>query len=79
MAHGLVLGGIGLDLGAILIHVAQTHPSRLLAQPQHLHEQTRQRIEVHAAEIIDPALVRLLVAGEHTECRILTAGPLDPP
>jgi len=41
MAHGLVFGSIGLDLGAIQCHVAQAHQARLLAQPQHLHKQAR--------------------------------------
>ena len=52
-----MFGGIGLDLGAIESHVAQTHQARLLAQPQHLHKQARQRIEMNKAEIIDPAVV----------------------
>ena len=41
MAHGLVLGSMGLDLGAIQGHVAQAHQARLLAEPQHLHKQPR--------------------------------------
>jgi hypothetical protein len=79
MAHGLVFGSIGLDLGAVEGHVAQAHQARLLAQPQHLHKQARQCIEMNEAEITDPAVIRLLVAGEHPEGGILPAGPLDPP
>lgn len=79
MAHGLVFGGIGLDFGAIQSHVAQAHQARLLTQPQHLHKQVCQRIEMNEAEITDPSVVGLLVAGEHPEGRILPAGPLDPP
>ena len=47
VAHGLVFGGIGLDLGAIEGDVAQAHQTRLLTQPQHLHKQSRQCIEMH--------------------------------
>ena len=79
MTHGLVFGGIGLDLGAIQGHVAQAHQACLLAQPQHLHKQARQCIEMNEAEITDPAVVGLLVAGEHPERGIFPAGPLDPP
>ncbi len=78
MAHRLVFGGIGLDLGAIQSHVAQAHQARLLAQPQHLHKQALEGIEVAAAELADPAVVGLPVAGEHPEGGILPAGPLDP-
>jgi len=78
VAHGLVFGGIGFDLGAVEGHVAQAQQARLLAQPQHLHKQARQCIEMNEAEITDPAVVRLLVAGEHAEGGILPAGPLDP-
>jgi len=77
MAHGLVFGGIGFDLGAVKGNVAQAHQTSLLAQPQNLHKQSRQRIEMNEAEIAEPAVVRLLVAGEHPEGGILPAGPLD--
>ena len=34
---------------------------------------------MNEAEITDPAVVGLLVAGEHPERGIVPAGPLDPP
>jgi hypothetical protein len=57
----------------------QAQQARLLAQPQHLHKQARQCIEMHEGKITDPAVIRLLVAGEHPKSRILPAGPLDLP
>ncbi len=86
MAHGLVFGSIDLlllrslrlALDAIESHVAQAHQPRLLIEPQHLHKQARQGIEMNESEITDPAVVKLLVAGEHSESQILVAGPLDP-
>jgi hypothetical protein len=39
VAHGLVLGGIGLHLGAIQRHMAQAHYPGLLAEAQDLNEQ----------------------------------------
>jgi hypothetical protein len=76
-AQCLMFGGIGLDLGAIEGHVAQAHQARLLTQPQHLHKLARQCIEMNEAEITDPAVVRLLIAGEHAEGQILVARSLN--
>jgi hypothetical protein len=78
MTHRFVLAGIALHLGTIQGHMAQAHHPSLLAQPQDLHEQIAQRIEVAAPEFTDPTVVRLLVAGQHPECQVLVAGPLDP-
>ncbi len=85
MAHGLVLTGIGLNLGANRLaeacgyerYVAQAHHAGLVAQPQDLNEQTLEGIEVAAPELADPAVVRLLVAGQHPEGQVLVAGSLD--
>jgi len=57
--------------------MAQAHHVGLLAQPEDLNEQTLEGVEITAAELTDPALVRLLVAGQHPEGQILGAGPLD--
>jgi len=38
VAHGLVLGGIGLNLGAIQRHMVEANHAGLLAQAQNLHE-----------------------------------------
>ena len=79
MAHGVVLAGIGLQLGSIQSHVAQAHQPRLLTQPEHLNKQPTQDSEVAATEIADPAVVGLLVAGEHPEGGVFPAGLLDLP
>ena len=78
MGHCFVFGGIGLHLGAIQCHMAQAHHAGLLAEAQDLHKQPTERLEVAAAELTDPAVIRLLVAGEHPERQILVTGPLDP-
>ena len=57
--------------------MAQAHHPGFLAEPQDLHKQRAQGLQVAAAELTDPAVVRLLVAGEHPEGQILVAGPLD--
>ena len=58
--------------------MAQAHHANFLAEPQDLHKQAAQSIEVLAPEFTDTAVVRLLIAGQHTERQILVAGPLDP-
>jgi hypothetical protein len=77
VAHGLVHGGIDLNLGAVQRLMAQAHHPRLLAQPQDLHEKTLEGIEVAEPELADPAVVRLQVAGQHPEGQVLVADPLD--
>jgi len=79
VAHGLVLAGIGFDLGAIQCHVAQARQPGHLAQPQDLNEQTLEGIKVAAPEFADPAVVRMLNPGEHPEGQVLVASPLDLP
>ena len=71
VCHGLVLAGIGFHLSAVECNLAQPHQPSLLTEPQQLNEQPGQGIEVPAAEIADPAVVGLLVAGHHPEggCR----------
>jgi hypothetical protein len=78
VAHRFVLRGIGLHLGAFQRHMAQAHHAALLAEAQDLHKQLAQGLKVAAAELIDPGVVRLLVAGQHPESQILVAGALDP-
>ena len=55
MAHGLVLAGIGFDLGAIQGHMPQAHHPCFLAQPQNLNEQPFEGNQIAAPEIADPA------------------------
>jgi hypothetical protein len=73
----LVFGGIDLNLGAIKGHMAQAHHPRLLTQPQDLHKQLAQHVEVAAAELTDAAVVGLLVGRQHPKGQILMAGSLD--
>jgi len=77
VAHGLVLGGIGLHLGAVQGHMAKAHHPRFLAQPQDLNKQTLEGIEIAPTEVTDPAVIRLLVTGQYPEGQILVTGPLD--
>jgi hypothetical protein len=77
VAHGLVLGGIGLHLGAVQCHMTQAHHPRLLAQPQDLDKQTLEGIEIPQAEVTDATVIRLLVTGQYPERQILVAGAFD--
>ena len=67
MAHGFVLGGIGLHLGAIQRNMPQAHHAYLLAEPQDLHKEITQRIEVAGSVLTSECLVGLLVGGQHPE------------
>jgi len=40
------------------------HQAGLLAEPEHLHEQILQQLQVPAAELTDPCVVRLLVPAQ---------------
>jgi hypothetical protein len=53
--------------------MTQADHAGLLTQPQDLDEQTLESVEVPAPELADPAVVRLLVAGEHPKGQILVA------
>ena len=47
--------------------MAQAHHANFLAEPPDLHKQAAQSIEFLAPEFTDTAVVRLLIAGQHTE------------
>ena len=68
---------LALTLVPSRTHVPKAHHAGLLAQPQDLNKQTFESIKVAATEVADPAVVLLLIAGEHTESQILIAGPID--
>ncbi|ESW76192.1 hypothetical protein X772_32340 [Mesorhizobium sp. LSJC280B00] len=53
VAHRLVLGRVGLDLGAVERHVPELHQSRLLGKLEDLHEQRSQRLQMPSAELRD--------------------------
>ena len=79
VAHRLVLGRVGLDLGAVQRHVPELHQSRLRGKLQHLHEQRRQRLQMPSAELRDGAEVRRVARHDHHEVRPLNRRPGDPP
>ena len=51
--------------------MAQAHHPCLLAQPQDLHKQGAESIEVAAAKRADSAVVWLLIARQHPKRQIL--------
>jgi hypothetical protein len=53
------------------------HQAGLLAEPEHLHEQILQQLQVPASALTDPCVVRLLVTAQHPEGQVLVAGSLD--
>jgi hypothetical protein len=77
VAHGLVLAGIGLHLGAVNGHMAQAHHPRDLTQPQDLSKQALERMKVAATELTDAAVIGLLIAGQDAEGQILVTGALN--
>ncbi len=77
IAHRLVTGGIGLDLGAIEGHPAHRDHARLLAQGQRLQEQGFQRGEVTAPKAGDGAKVRCGVGGQVPKRHIVMATGFD--
>jgi hypothetical protein len=79
VAHRLVLGGVGLELGAVQRDVAELDQSRLPAQAQPLHEQPGQCLEMAPPELIDDAKVRALHPGHRHDVEALLARPGDPP
>ena len=71
--------GVGVQLRAVERHHADPQQPRLGAQPQHLDEQSRQRLLVRLAEPADGRMVRRLIGGQYSEGDILATAPLDPP
>jgi hypothetical protein len=72
-------GRIRRDLGPIDGDHPQAHHPGLMAQPQHLREQTPQRLPVPDEEPGDGGVIGHLVAGQYPECHIADAVPLDRP
>lgn len=71
VAHSIVLGGIGLHLGAVQRHMAQADHAGRLAEAQDLNEQLAQGLKIAAPELTDPSVLWLLVAGKYPKCQIL--------
>ena len=71
---GQITAAVALAIAPILLGIEDLD---LLAKPQDLDKQIAQRVEIAVAELTDPAVVRLLVTGQHPERQVLVAGPLD--
>ena len=78
VAHRLVLGCIGAQLGAVHRDVAEADQTGLLAQCQHLNEQVAQRRQVSAAEFADGAEVRPVQRSDRLEVQPFFAATRDP-
>lgn len=78
VAHRLVLGCVGSQLGAVHGDVAQPNQARTPAQRQHLHEQVAQGGQMPATELIDRAEVRPVQRGDGVEVQSLLAAARDP-
>ena len=75
LTHGMMLGGVGLQLGAVLGHMPQLDQPGLLPQPQHLHKQVAQGSQMLLAKGGQRAKVRHLVGGQHPEAVVLLEMP----
>ena len=71
VAHRLIPGGVGLNLGAVQRHVAQPHQSSPLAQFQHVPEQVGKRCQVVLAKVGDGAKVGGIVGRQDPERDVL--------
>lgn len=79
VAHRLVPGGVGRKLRAVEGHPAHPDHAQALGQPQRLHEQTREGVEVSAAEPGHRPEVRNLPGGQEPKRHIVDALALDRP
>ena len=59
--------------------MAQHYNPRLLTQAQKPNKQALEGIKAALAELADPAVIRLLLDGQHQVGLILVAGRLDVP
>jgi hypothetical protein len=75
VAHRLVAGGIGLQLGPVHSDVPELHQPCGPAQVQDLDKQIRQGGEVALAEVCDGAEVGPVQAGDGHDVHPLLAGP----
>ena len=79
VAHRLVLGRVGTQLGAIHRNVAEADQASLLAECQHLSKQVTQRLQVTATKLADGAEVRPVQRRDRLEIQPLLAATRDPP
>ena len=78
VAHRLVLGGVGADLGSVQRHVPKLDQAGLAAQRQHLLEQSGQRFQVPLAKITNRPKVRPAHRRHGHEVQPLLAALRDP-
>ena len=71
VAHGFMLRGVRLDLGAIQGDMAQLDQARPLTQPEALHEQVGQRRQMLLAEVAERPKIRPLVRRQHPKRHVL--------
>ena len=76
VAHRFVLGRVRLHFGPVQRDRAKLHQSCLLAQAQNLHEESRQRVQVHSPKIADSRVVWVPSPGDHPERHVLVGLPL---
>ena len=69
--------GVGVQLGPVERDHPDPHQTSLGAQPEHLGEQSRERLLVLLAETADRRVVGVLVRGQHPEGDVLPAAPFD--
>ena len=67
VAHSIVLGGIGLHLGAVQRHMAQADHAGRLAEAQDLNEQLAQGLKIAAPELTDPSVLWLPVSTRNAK------------
>ena len=77
VGHRLVRRGRGPELGAVEGERAELDQAGLLTEPQSLHEQLGQRLEVAAAKAGDRAVVGVLVGAQHAHGDIAVGGLLE--
>ena len=79
IAHGLVLGGIGLQLGPIQRHMPQRDQASPLTERQHLHEQIGQGRQMLLAKVADGPKIWPLVGRQHAKGHVLFQFPSNLP
>jgi hypothetical protein len=79
VAHRLVLGGVGLQFGAVQGEAAHFDHAEFLCEVQGLGEQVGQGVQVAAAEPGDGVEVGGLVGGQEPEGDVVGATALDRP
>lgn len=75
--QGLVLAGVGLDLGAIQRDVPELEQLHLARQHQHLHKQRLNLLEKPPPERRQCVVIRVRVGCHEAKCHRVVGGALD--